>query len=73
MLSLYVGSQELQETECCHYMWDHKSCKRLNVVIICGITRVARCRVLGLLCKQSDIVTRLHFRDEIVAYCMAKG
>ena len=27
MLSLYVGSEELQETECCHYMWDHKSCK----------------------------------------------
>ena len=56
MLSLYVESQEWQETECCHYMlnhnsgkrlnvviiWNHKSGKRLNVVIICGITRVAR-------------------------------
>ena len=38
----YVESQEWQETECCHYMWNHKSGKRLNVVIICGITRVAR-------------------------------
>ena len=49
MLSLYVESQEWQETECCHYMesqewqdaecchymWNHKSGKRLNVVIIC--------------------------------------
>ena len=57
MLSLYVESQEWQETECCHYMWNHKSGKilnvviimwshksgkRLNVVITCGITRVAR-------------------------------
>ena len=56
MLSLYVESQEWQENECCHYMWNHKSGKRLNVVIIwnhksgkmlnvviiCGITRVAR-------------------------------
>ena len=41
MLSLYVESQEWQETECCHYMWNHNSGKRLNVVIICGITRVA--------------------------------
>ena len=42
MLSLYVESQEWQETECCHYTWNHKSGKRLNVVIICGIRRVAR-------------------------------
>ena len=42
MLSLYVKSQEWQETECCHYMLNHKSGKRLNVVIICEITIVAR-------------------------------
>ena len=34
MLSIYVESREWQETECCHYMWNHKSGKRLNVVII---------------------------------------
>ena len=55
MLSLYVESQEWQETECCHYMWNHKSGKILNVVIIYGITRVARDWMLSLYVESQEL------------------